>query len=175
MIAAASKAGGRAQHRTDIVRVGDLVEDDERPRASRVDLVLEEVAEVDFLERIDLDHEALVRGIARDESRQVGDVGVADRNHRRQVELAQRFARAPDAFYGALGVGERGENGVASPETDGLAALARALRAAVTGKLSHGRAFPMTAIDRQVSFRHWASSQSGPQWTGGRVVKGSRL
>src|SRR3546814_16071056 len=102
------------------------------------------------------------------------DLGVADRNQRRQVELAQGFARAPDALDGAVGVGERGENGVSTPETDSLAALVLAGRTTMSGKLSHARAFPMTAIDRQASFRHWATSQSGTHWTGGRRGEGRR-
>src|SRR3546814_2086928 len=100
---------------------------------------------MDAVERVDLDHQPLMRRIARDESRKVGDLGVADRNHRRQVELAQGFARAPDALDGAVGVGERGENGVSTPETDSLAALVLAGRTTMSGKLSHARAFPMTA------------------------------
>ncbi len=116
----------RAQHRADIVRIGDLVEDNERTLALRIHLFLQQVAEMDILERVDLDHQPLMRRVARDESREVGDVRIADRNHRRQVELAQCLARAPDALDVAFGVGERGENGVAAPETDGLTALVSA-------------------------------------------------
>src|SRR3546814_3678023 len=102
--------------------LGDLNEDDKRAHAVGVDLLLQQIAEIDAFERVYFDHQSLMRGVARDESRKIGDLGIADRNHRRQVELTQRFAGAPDALDGAFGVGERGENGVAAPETDGLAA-----------------------------------------------------
>src|SRR3546814_16280726 len=95
---------------------------DERALAVGVDLLLQQIAEIDAFEWVDLDHQSLMRGVARDESREIGDLGIADRNHRRQVELTQRFAGAPDALDGAFGIGERGETGVAAPETDGLAA-----------------------------------------------------
>jgi hypothetical protein len=78
-----------------------------------------------------------MRRVARNESREVGDLGIADGNHRRQVELAERFARAPDALDGAFGVGERSQNGVAAPEANGLPARVLAGGAAMTGKLSH--------------------------------------
>src|SRR3546814_5773913 len=100
--------------------------------------------------------------VARDEAREIGDVGRADRDPRRQVELGQRLARPPDALDAPCGVGKRREHGVAAPETDALAALVLALRAAMTGKLPHARAFPMTALDRQAPFRHWTASQRGP-------------
>ncbi len=119
------------------MRVGDLIEHHERALAVGIDLLLQQVTEIDVLERIDLDHQPLMRCVTRDQPREVGNLGVANRNHRGQVELPQRFARSPDAFDGAFGIGERRQNGVTAPETDGLAAGAWALRATVTGNLSH--------------------------------------
>src|SRR3546814_15103388 len=69
----------RAEHRADIVRVGDLIENDERALAVGVDLLLQQIAEIDAFERVDLDHQSLMRGVARDESREIGDLGIADR------------------------------------------------------------------------------------------------
>ena len=133
----------RAQHRTDIVRIGDLIEDDQRALAVRVNLLLQQIAEKHVVERVDFDHQSLMRRVARNESRKVGDLGIGNGNHRRQVELTERFARAPDALYGAIGVGERRQNGVATPEANGLAARVLTGGAAMAGKLSHNaRPFP---------------------------------
>src|SRR3546814_5029443 len=44
----------RAEHRADIVRVGDLIENDERALAVGVDLLLQQIAEIDAFERVDL-------------------------------------------------------------------------------------------------------------------------
>src|SRR3546814_2975969 len=46
----------RAEHRADIVRVGDLIEDDKRALAVGVDLLLQQIAEIDAFERVYFDH-----------------------------------------------------------------------------------------------------------------------
>ena len=124
----------RAQDRADVVRIGDLVEHDQR---ARVVLALrEEVGEPHVLERLDLGDDALVRGIGGDELSQVGDVGVGHRDLGGHVELRGGLPGQPQLAHGTLGIGERGGDRVAAPE-------ARALRGAERGAVAaalHARA-----------------------------------
>ena len=85
----------RAQDRADIVRIGHLIEHQQRPAVLRA--LLEQIAEPDILERLDLGDDALMRRVAGHQPAEIGDVGIDDREDRRQVERRQRLARAPDA------------------------------------------------------------------------------
>ena len=71
--------GGRAQDRADIVRIGDLVEHQQRPAVLGL---VEQVGEQHIGQLLDLGDDALVRRVARHQPAEVGDVGVGDREWR---------------------------------------------------------------------------------------------
>ena len=64
-----SERRGRAQDRADIVRIGDLVEHQQNGALAAP---RQEFVEPDVLERLDLDHHALVRRVVRHQPAEVG-------------------------------------------------------------------------------------------------------
>ena len=123
----------RAQDGADIVRIGHLIE--HQHRAGVVAPGGEQLVEEDILERIDLQHQPLVRCIARHHPAEIGDIGIDDRQHRRQFQLRQRLTRAPQLARGAFGIGERGRHGMPPPET-GAGVVALGLVSAASGHQS---------------------------------------
>src|SRR3546814_18550298 len=102
-----------------------------------------------------------MRRVARDKTGEIGDVGIGDRHRRRQVELGQRLARAPDTLDAPVGVGERREHGVAAPATDPRAALPLPFRASMTAKQAHARAFPPAGLEKTTPYRQGTATPSG--------------
>jgi hypothetical protein len=103
------------------MRVGDLIENNDWAPASSVAFLLQYVAKIGAVERVDFDDQALVRGIACYKPCKVRDVGIADGERGGQVELTDCLARTPDALDAPFRIAECGEDGVAAPETDALA------------------------------------------------------
>ena len=187
---------GRAQDRADVVRVGHLVEHQHRP-AVLADHVIEEYV----LQRRAFEHQPLMRRIARDQPGEIVRIGILDGKIRRQfaVEGIDALTRRPQLAVLALGVLERRFDRVPPPQAylSGAGAPAAASALHPPGApahrpflfaLGHGARPASAAIDRQALLRHGALlSARGPRrrgilmrcrspvWTGGRVVKGSRL
>jgi hypothetical protein len=117
---------GGAQDRTEVMRIGHLVENDDRA----VGVALEHVGQVHLVERQAFEHQPLVRRVARDESGEVGAVGVLERKVGRQfaVERGEALARGPQLAVAARGIVQRRFDRVAAPQPDG--ALRRAAGAA---------------------------------------------
>ena len=88
-----AERGGRAQDSADVVRVGHLVEYHHRPARVGVEYFVE----VQLIERLALEHQALMRRVACDQAREVGNLGEFEREVRRQlaVERGKAFARRP--------------------------------------------------------------------------------
>ena len=125
----------RAQDRADIVRIGHLIEHQQRPPIVRA--LLQQIDQEDILQRIDLDDDALVRRVLRHQPPQIGRLGEGHRHLRREgPERLRRLARRPDAADRPLGVGEGGGDGVPSPETGPVGrGLGRAMAFAHGGPL----------------------------------------
>ena len=121
-----SEGRGRAQDRADIMRVGDLVEDEQHGAFRRV---AEHVVEPDILERLDLDHHALVRRVVRHQPAEVGDVGEGHRNVLGELHEPRGFARRPGAKHLALGIVERRRDRVPAPEARAVGRAVLMMRA----------------------------------------------
>ena len=104
--------------------------------------LVEQVGEQEIVQPLDLGDDALVRRVARHQPAEIGDVGKGDRDVLRRCHSSRRrLARRPDPVDPALGIGERGGDGVAAPETGAVLGLGR-----LAGLASH-RA-PMAALDK---------------------------
>jgi hypothetical protein len=77
---------------------------------------IEQVAEPDVGERIDLDHQPLMRRVVRHQPAEIGDIGKGGRDGRIERQRGERLARAPHPADGALRIGEGRDHGVAAPE-----------------------------------------------------------
>ena len=108
-----SERRGRAQDRADVMRVGDLVEDQQHGALSRA---AQDLVEPDFLERLGLDDHALVRRVARDQAAEVGDVGQRHRNLLGELHRRGRVARRPRAQDLPPRIVERGCDRVLAPQ-----------------------------------------------------------
>ncbi len=107
--------GGRAQDGADIVRIGDLIEHDDRPARGFVALAfLQQIAQPDVVERLDFRDNALVGRVARHHPAQVSHIGIDDGQDGRQLERGNGLARAPDLANHPVRVGERRGDGVAA-------------------------------------------------------------
>jgi len=111
-----------AQDRADIVRIGDLIEDEQRAMILRL---IEEVGEEKIFEPLDLDDDALVRRVARDEAAEIGDVGESERDGGVDLVAGGGLARREDPHHPPLRIGERGGDGVSAPETGAVLGLGR--------------------------------------------------
>src|SRR4051812_42054792 len=87
-----SERGGRAQDRADIMRIGDLVED-EQDRA--IERASEDPVEPDVVEGLNLDYQPLVRRVMRNQPPEVGDVRKRYRNVLWELHRRGRLARRP--------------------------------------------------------------------------------
>ena len=105
--------GGGAQNRADVMRIGDLIEDQQHGTLSRA---AQDFVEPDLLERFGFDHHALVGSIARNQPAEVGDVGECHRNLLGKLHRRGRIARRPCAQDLPPRIVERGCNGVTAPE-----------------------------------------------------------
>jgi hypothetical protein len=100
------------KYRADIVRIGDLVEDQQR--SVIVIRQRECIGQPNLLQRRNLKHQALMRRVFRDETRQIVHFGILHRQAIRHDNLADFLPRAPQIDKAAFGIVERGINGVAS-------------------------------------------------------------
>ena len=171
---------GRTQDGADIVRIGHLIEHHDRPvRLAQRDLVEEHV-----LQGRAFEHQPLMRRILGDQPRQIGDIGIFDREALGQfaIEAGDAFASRPQLAVLALGVLERRLDRVTAPQAHlsgaGLARPAPALhppRASPQGALAFILGHPCSfvaissappasrAIDRQAVLRQRvASRRRGP-------------
>ena len=109
--------GGRGtEDGAEIVGIGNLVENYQR--APRIGV--EHFGEVDVLERLAVEHQALMGRVARDQAGEVGGVGVLDREIRGQlaVERGDAFARGPQLAVPALGILQGRLDRMAAPQAD---------------------------------------------------------
>ena len=109
------KGRSRAQNRAHIVRIGHLIENEERPVVPRP--FGEQITQPHFLKRFNLKHQALVRRVPRDHPAQISNVGIDDLQILGDNDLAHLFARAPQLAERAIGVVHRGINGMTPPKT----------------------------------------------------------
>ena len=79
----------RAQYRADIVRIGDLIEDDQRPGAGQH----EDVAEIRRNEFLDFKDDALVRCVGGDQPPEIGIVAILHDEAARQLGLHDEILR----------------------------------------------------------------------------------
>jgi hypothetical protein len=121
-----AESRSRAQDRSDIVRIGHLIEHHQGPRR----IAIEHVVKEDILQRIAFQHQPLMRRIARDQPAKVGGLGIFDREILGQftIERGDPFAGCPQLAVLTLGVLERRLDRVAAPQPD--CAGARPARAA---------------------------------------------
>ena len=75
---AGAKGRGPAHDRADIVRIGDLIEDDDRAVFAIARRFGEDIAEPDQFERFDFEHEALVRRIGGHQPAQIMIIAILD-------------------------------------------------------------------------------------------------
>ena len=108
-----SERRGRAQDGADIVRIGDLVEDQQQRFFGRIG---EQVGKPDILERLDLDHHALVRRIGGNQAAEVGGFGHDHRGILRKLHEVRGFARCPGLEQAPLGIVECRGDRMAAPE-----------------------------------------------------------
>jgi hypothetical protein len=55
--------------------------------------------------------------ILRHQPAEIGDIGIGRLEQRRERQRRQRLTRPPDASHDPIGIGERGCDGMAAPET----------------------------------------------------------
>jgi hypothetical protein len=72
----------RTQDRADIVRVGHLVEDEKH---CTVGSVRQQIIDPDFLERLNLDDDSLMRSVIRYEAAKIGSFGKRNRDLLREL------------------------------------------------------------------------------------------
>ena len=117
---------GGAQDRADIMRVGDLIEDQQHGPLSRA---AQDFVEPDLLERLGFDHHALVWSVARNQPAEVGDVGECHRNLLGKLHRRGRIARRPRAQDLPPGIVECGSDGVSAPEARAVGRAVLVMRA----------------------------------------------
>ena len=83
----------RAQDCTNIVRVGHRIE--HQQCAPVVRAPVEQFTQPHIGQRLAFQHQPLMRRIVRHHPPQIGDIGIDDGQHRRQLQPPQCFARAP--------------------------------------------------------------------------------
>src|SRR6476660_4524545 len=103
-----------AQDRSDIVRVGDLVEDEQH---SLFASAAQKPIEPCVLERLDLDDHALVWRVMRNQPAEVGNVRQRDRYVLGKLHEGRCLAGCPGLQYLAIGIVERGGDSVLSPQS----------------------------------------------------------
>ena len=108
-----AKGGGGPQDGTHIVRVRDLVEDQQDGflRSSG-----QQVVEPMVIQRLDFDHHPLMRRIVRHQPAKVGDVCERHGDILGKLHKARRFTRRPGAKHLALRIVERRCDGVLAPQ-----------------------------------------------------------
>lgn len=104
----------RTENRAYIVRVGDLIEDQDRPVI--IFMGVENIGQPDILQRGYFRHNALMRRILRNKARQIGSFAKLEGNPLRHVDMRQGFTCSPDFQDSTLRVFKRGDDGMASPE-----------------------------------------------------------
>ena len=147
--------------------------------------LVEKVGEQKIGQPFDLGDDALVGSVARHQPAEIGGVGIGDRNRGIEIERAGGGAGDRDPDDPALGIGERGGDRVPAPETwavlglHGLAGFAAHLHCMASdcprGKLRRTARGRPSALTANGPFAMSPPSYVGRLWTGGRVVKGSRL
>ena len=108
---------GRAQDRADVVRIGHLVENHQGPRR----IAGEHLVEEQVRQGLAIEHEALVRRIARYHPGKVGHVGPFHRKIGRKfaIERGHALAGRPQLAVLAFGIHQRRFHGMASPQPHG--------------------------------------------------------
>ncbi len=120
----------RAQDRADIVRVGDLVENQEQGALAGV---AEDIAKPDVFKRLDFDDHPLVRRIVRDQPAEVGHVGERYRNLLREAHEPGAFARRPGLEYAPQGIVERRGDRMLAPQARAVCRSVVLVRSLVAG------------------------------------------
>ncbi len=110
----------RAKDGADIVRIGDLVEDQKRPPLGGV---LQDVGEQKIVQPLDLGDQPLVRRVLRHEPAEIGRIGKGERHVLGQMHLRRRLAGRPDPDDVAIGIGECGTDCVPAPEARAVLGL----------------------------------------------------
>jgi hypothetical protein len=103
----------RAEDRADVVRIGDLVEDEQHGAlAGRV----KKAIQPDIVEHLDLDHHALVRRIVGNEPTKVRRLGKSHRQLLGECHRGRSLSRRPGAEDLALRIVERGRDRMLAPQ-----------------------------------------------------------
>ena len=108
-----TERGGGTQDRSDIVRIGDLVEDEQHSTIWRL---RQHVSQPNILQRLDLDHYPLMRRVMRHHPSEIRRFGHDDRHFRRELHEVGRLACGPRLQHLAVGIIERSGNSMLSPE-----------------------------------------------------------
>jgi len=109
-----AERGGGAEDRADIVRVGNLIEHQQDGTFGGLG---QQVAEPQIVERLDLDHHALVRRVGRDHAAEVGAFGPHHHQILGEVHQCRGLKRGPRFQHPAIGIVERRRNRMLAPET----------------------------------------------------------
>lgn len=104
----------RAHDGADIVRIGNLIEHHQRTGRVAAQYLVKE----DILQRIAIEHQSLMRRIARDQPGQVSRLGIFDREIGGQfaIKRGNAFAGCPKLAVVAIRVLECGFDRVAAPQ-----------------------------------------------------------
>lgn len=109
-----SEGSSRSQDCSNVMRIRHLVEDKQDGPIRRI---RQNVVEPRFIERLDLDHDALVRSIVRHEAAEVGRFRKGDRDILRELHEAGRLAGCPGAQDFAVRIIERCRDCMLAPES----------------------------------------------------------
>ena len=102
----------RPQYRADIMRIGDLIEQQQRSIA----LLVQYLTEPDVGQGINIGDHALMRGIARNHPAEIRDIADYHGDIGRNFQRRQRLARDRNFLDHPIGIVERCLDRVPSPE-----------------------------------------------------------